>query len=75
VFQYHDEKEQSGTVLAFRRSESPFDKMTIDLCGIEKGRLYSVENFDTAEIFESDGSFEISLPQKRSCVIFEYKIK
>ena len=34
IWQYHDNDTQSGIVMAFRRSESPFDRVTITLKGL-----------------------------------------
>ena len=73
VFQYHDEKIESGVVLAFRRCESPFDRLSIKLCGVKDGTKLVYENFNNGETHTSDNTLEIILPEKRSSVIFEYK--
>ena len=75
VWQYHDEQTDSGIVLAFRRSNSPFKSVTVELKGIDGNKRYPAENLDSGEIFDIDKSIDITLPEKRSCVIFEYKGK
>lgn len=73
VWQYHDPATQSGIVMAFRRSESPFPTATFTLHGLCDGN-YTFENLDTNETFQNDRNLTLTLPNKRSCVIFEYKI-
>ena len=73
VFQYHDEKTESGVVLAFRRCESPFDRLSIKLCGVKDGTRLSYENLNNNEKHTGENILEIILPEKRSSVIFEYK--
>lgn len=74
IWQYHDEKTQSGIIMAFRRSNSPFDNVTIKLKGIEKGKSYKVKNLDDDTTNIINDNLEISLSEKRSSVIFEYEI-
>ena len=73
VWQYHDEKTQSGVVMAFRRSASPFEEMKITLKGLSENATYRLQNLDDGTEGETDGSFVISLAQKRSSVIFKYE--
>ena len=75
VWQYHDPKDQSGIIMAFRRSNCVFDTIPVNLCGLVDGKKYEVLNIDTEEAFEITDSLEITLPEKRSSVIFEYKMK
>jgi alpha-galactosidase len=74
VWQYHDEEAQSGIVMAFRRSESPFEQMKVELKGLLCGKTYTVLNLDDGTSMDIANSIEITLPQKRSSVIFEYKL-
>ena len=74
VFQYHDPDSDSGIVMAFRRSNSPFDRVRIRLGGVAAGCCCTAKNFDTEEIISFTDEFEIVLPEKRSSVIFKYKV-
>ena len=58
--------------MAFRRSNSPFDKVNVQLKGLSK-KEYIFNNIDDNSSFNSVSNIEISLPQKRSCIILEYK--
>lgn len=75
VWQYHDAERQSGIVMAFRRERSPFKEMEVTLRGLVNGKTYEVENIDTKEVFEISDTLDIVLPEMRSSVIFEYKMK
>ena len=73
IWQYHDSEEQSGIVMAFRREESPFDCVKIDLKGILKGKAYEVTNLDNGTAKRITDTLEITLPEKRTSIIFKYK--
>ena len=75
IWQYHAPETQSGIVMAFRRCESPFDRVTIDLKGLLKDRNYQVINLNDNTEDCITNSIEIVLPKKRSSVIFEYRLK
>ena len=75
VWQYHDSEKQSGVVIAFRRSKSPFDRVNINLKGLISGKIYTALNLDDGTTKDIDNSLEIVLPNMRSSVIFEYFIK
>ena len=72
IWQYHDKESGSGIVMAFRRSDSPFDNVTVELNGLSDGQEYSYHNFDTSETFVSNNKISIKLSEKRSSVIIEY---
>jgi len=74
IWQYHDDKTDSGIIMAFRRCNSPFDTVKINLKGLSQDASYTFTNLDeqTTQIV-TDDRFTINLQQKRSCVIFEYK--
>lgn len=80
ITQYHDEETQSGIVLAFRRENSPFDRVKISLKGVSAGDKLEFESLNddsknTVTVTDGiDGDFEIVLPDRRSSVIFEYKV-
>lgn len=74
IWQYNDKETQSGVVIAFRRSESPFDNATIKLKGLRENQKYSFHNFDTNEKFVSDDNLSIKINDKKSSVIIEYKL-
>lgn len=71
IFQYHDKATDSGIVMAFRRENSPFDTANITLKGV-KGD-YTFENLNDGTEFKSSSDMKITLPDKRSSVIFEYR--
>lgn len=73
VWQYHDKETDSGILMAFRRSESPFGNMTVELQGTQKGKTYIYTNLDTKEQKKQDNTIKIEIPEKRSCTIIEYK--
>ena len=73
VWQYHDPEKKAGVVLAFRRCESPFDRVTINLRGVADDVRVTVENLDTGEITTGSAAVTITLPDKRSSVILEYR--
>ena len=72
IWQYHDKETKSGIVMAFRRSNSPFENVTVELNGLDDGQEYSYHNFDTSETFVSNNEINIKLSEKRSSVILEY---
>ena len=74
IWQYHDSEEQSGIVMAFRREESPFDSVKIDLKGLLTGKTYQAENLNDGTAKSITDTLEISLPEKRTSVIFKYNL-
>ena len=60
--------------MAFRRSESPFDSVNVNLKGISAGECI-FENIDTDEKYVSGADIRITLPQKRTSTIICYKKK
>ena len=75
IWQYHDPETQSGIVMAFRRKNSPFVSVEIALKGTSENAEYAFENLDTNAVFCGNNKLKITLEDKRSCVIFEYKMK
>ncbi len=75
IWQYHDSETQSGIVMAFRRCESPFEQVKIDLNGLLADRSYQVVNLDDNTARCIKNSIDIILPKKRSSTILEYKIQ
>lgn len=75
IWQFNDKDNQSGIIMAFRRTNSPFDNVTINLKGILKDKVYTAYNFDTNETVEFTNNLKIILENKRSSVIIEYKLK
>lgn len=74
VWQYHDADTNAGIVMAFRRCKSPFDNLTVRLKGLSDGE-YTVRNLNDESVHTITDTLKISLPEKRSSVIFEYKSK
>lgn len=75
IWQYHDPDTQSGIVMAFRRCNSPFAQVSIDLQGLLADKTYQILNLDDNTVRYITNSIEINLPQKRSSVILEYKMQ
>ena len=75
IWQFNDKDNQSGIIMAFRRTNSPFDNVTLNLKGILKDKVYTAYNFDTSETFDFTNNLKIILENKRSSVIIEYKLK
>ncbi len=74
IWQYHDEDTQTGIVMAFRRVNSPFDNVEINLKGFKNGASYTFTNIDDRTSQNITDTLKITLPEKRSCTIFKYKI-
>ena len=71
IWQYHDPADQSGIVMAFRRSESPFDQVQIDLRGLTEGE-YRFTDLDSKQEIVGGSNIQICLPEKRSSCILRY---
>ena len=61
--------------MAFRREGSPFDSVKIDLKGILKGTTYEVINLDDGSVKNIADALQITLPEKRTSVIFKYNLR
>ena len=61
--------------MAFRRTESPFEQVTVKLKGLDENKNYVYENLDSGVLTDGQNTLSINLPQKRSSVIYEYKLK
>ncbi len=66
VWRFHDEENDEGIIMAFRRESSPFDSFNVDL-----EKEYVIKNLDTGEI-KKTRTLNIVLTEKRSSVIFKY---
>ena len=75
IWQYHDADAESGIIMAFRRSNSPFDTVKIKLNGLSKEKNYTFTNLDDNTTFIATDILEITLHDKRSSKIFEYRVK
>lgn len=75
IWQYNDPETQSGIIMAFRRCESPFEQVTIELKGVDKNETYIYKNIDSEISTESTNFLTIALPKKRSSLIVEYRQK
>lgn len=78
-WQYHDPDSDSGVVMAFRRSQSPNSVADFKLRGLLDGCVYRLEDADTGEWQERDGSglmdmFRVTLPHPRSSKLFFYHV-
>lgn len=75
IWQYHDNEAQSGIVMAFRRKNSPFDNVEIQLKSTVENQEYLFNDLNTGNTFIGGNAIKIHLPQKQSSVIMEYKLK
>jgi alpha-galactosidase len=75
IWQYHDNETQSGIVMAFRRKNSPFDNVEIQLKSTVENQEYLFNDLNTGNTFIGSNAIKIHLPQKQSSVIMEYKLK
>ena len=73
IWQYHDSDTDSGIVMAFRRCNSPFDKVRINLKGLLKNKTYTYTNLDSKTAADGADQLDITLPEKRTSTIFFYK--
>lgn len=75
IWQYHDPEAHRGIVMAFRRCDSPFGQVTVDLKGLGAEKVYAYQSLDTGERTEGEPLLTICLPEKRSSTIVEYFAK
>jgi alpha-galactosidase len=75
VWQYHDPEDKSGVILAFRRKESPFEYMALELKGVSEGETLLYEDVDEGQSFEGDNCLNVILGEKRSCKLIKYRVK
>ena len=73
IFQYHDPASDSGIVMAFRRSRSPFASVDIALAGLVDGGEYRTVNLNDGSESSFSDSLTITLAEKRSSVILRYQ--
>lgn len=72
IWQYHDYEKDCGVILAFRRSNSPFEKAEIQLKGVEKDGEYTFNCFDDAKVSAKGTAVTIGLAKKRSSTVIAY---
>ena len=75
IWQYHDYEKDEGMVMAFRRSNSPFESVEIALKGLSENKEYTYESLDAAAFESNNQNLKITLPEKRSSTIILYKSK
>jgi alpha-galactosidase len=75
VWQYHDPEDKSGVILAFRRKESPFEYMALELKGVSEAETLVYEDVDQGQSFEGDNCLNVILGEKRSCKLIKYRVK
>ena len=61
--------------MAFRRSESPFAELSITLSGMTENGEYLFTSLDDGSSWEGDKTVRLTLPQKRSSLIWKYRLK
>ena len=75
IWQYHDTETQSGIVMAFRRSESPFENVKICIKGLISEKLYTFTNLNDNSEYDGNSTLTLTLSEKRSSVILKYRLK
>ena len=71
IWQFHDPSEGRGVILAFRRSQSPFERAEITLKGLAPQPLHYICHDDGTE-FDAFSTIMLDLPEKRSSLVLEY---
>ena len=77
--QYHDPKDGSGVILAFRRAKSPFPVMHAKPQGFDPSSVYEFTDSDTGKTFCKtgrellDGGLDLILNEARSSLLLRYK--
>ena len=74
VWQYHDPETNEGVVLAFRRAESPCDRVQVPLKGLPEGAQVVAEHLDTGAKTAVKGDLEIVLGNRRSSAVVLYRV-
>ena len=75
LWQYHNPETKAGVVLAFRRAESPCDRVQVPLKGLPAGAQVIAENLDTGAKSDVKGDLEIMLKDRRSSAVIAYKVR
>jgi alpha-galactosidase len=77
--QYHDPKEESGIVLAFRRAMCPYDRADVTLGGIDAEKVYEFTDRDTGKVTLCRGDELLSrgmtlvIDEKRKSLLLHYR--
>ena len=71
IWQYHDKEKNSGIVLSFRRSASPFDKVNIKLKGFYAQEV-EYYDFDNKTNYIGSMVLDLELPHQRSSSLIKY---
>ena len=71
IWQFHDPSEGRGVILAFRRSQSPFERAEITLKGLAPQPLHYICHDDGTK-FDAFSTIMLDLPEKRSSLVLEY---
>ena len=74
IFEYCDSDKKEGIIMAFRRCGSPHACATISLCTAAEGKKIAYTNLDTGKEEKGSRELKISLPERRSSVIYKYKV-
>ncbi len=80
AWQFHDRKDNSGIVQAFRRDEAPLVEMVYTLRGLDKAARYEVFNEDDNTTVTYSGEelmngLTIRLEKQRSSALLRYRLK
>ena len=82
AMQYHNPKTDEGVIQVFRREDSPYDRATLPLFGLQDDKEYVFEDVDEPDAtFTADGKallqqgFSLHIPKKRTAKLYFYKAK
>jgi len=77
AYQMHRPSDDSGIVVAFRRSESPDNSIVVQLSGLAPDKTYTLSNYDNNEILCKTGKelisgFILNIEQPRGSLLLHY---
>ena len=82
AIQYHNPKTNDGVVQVFRREDSPYNRATFTLYGLQEDKEYIFEDIDESDAtFTADGKtlctkgLTLHIPEKRTAKLYFYKAK
>ena len=82
AIQYHNPKTNDGVVQVFRREDSPYNRATFALYGLQEDKEYIFEDIDESDAtFTADGKtlctkgLTLHIPEKRTAKLYFYKAK
>jgi alpha-galactosidase len=80
AYQMHRPSDDSGIVVAFRRSQSPDKSIIVQLSGLDSQRTYTISNYDNDVVLTKTGKelmdgFELEIDEPRGSLLLHYQNK